>query len=269
MIHLKSDREIEKMVAGGKILTNVLSATLSKVKPGVTLLELDEFSKHEIIAAGAEPSFPKVPGYRWTLCTCVNDVVVHGIPTDYKVKEGDVVGIDCGVYYKGFHTDASWTVLVKGSDVKNRQVKEKFLRTGKTALNRALSQVKRGNYIWDISKAIQTTVEEGGYSVVRSLIGHGVGKQLHEEPEIPGFTKGEREKTPMIVEGMVLAVEVIYNMGIHSVVYKGDDGWTIATKDGTISGLFEATVALTSHGSLVLTPIVSGLSKNYGSSGNH
>lgn len=255
MIHLKSDAEIEKMVEGGIILTKVMTATLSAVKPGVTLTELDKFAQNMIIKAGAQPSFSKVPGYRWTLCTCVNDVVVHGIPTDYQVKTGDVVGIDCGVLYKGFHTDASWTILVGGKAVKNKVVKEKFLHVGETALLRAITQVKRGNYIWDISKAIQTVVEEGGYSVVRNLIGHGIGRELHEDPEIPGFVKGERERTPMLVEGMVLAIEVIYNMGLHSVVYKGDDGWTIATKDGTISGLFEATVALTSHGCLVLTKI--------------
>jgi len=261
MIHLKSQAEIEKMVEGGNILSKVMTATLGKIKPGVTLTELDTFAQNKIINAGAQPSFQKVPGYRWTLCTCVNDVVVHGIPTDYRVKEGDVVGIDCGVFYKGFHTDASWTILVGGNAVKNWAVKEKFLHVGETALNRAISQVKRGNFIWDISKTIQTTVEEGGYSVVKSLIGHGIGRQLHEEPEIPGFVKSERERTPMLIEGMVLAIEVIYNMGLHSVVYKGDDGWTIATKDGTISGLFEATVALTSHGCLVLTKI-NGLLKN-------
>jgi len=253
MIHLKSDADIQTMAEGGKILSLVLSKTLAMIKPGVSLLELDTLAHKEIITLGGQSSFQKVPGYKWALCTCVNDIVVHGIPTNYEICEGDVVGIDCGVYFKGFHTDASWTVLVESSQRKNYTVKEKFLLTGKNALLQALSCVKEGNYVYDISRAIQTTVEEGGYSVVRTLIGHGIGKDLHEEPEIPGFVKIERAETAKLAVGMTLAVEVIYNMGIHSVVYKGNDGWTIATKDGTISGLFEATVALTSHGSLVLT----------------
>src|SRR3989344_7512277 len=253
MIHLKSEAEIGKMVEGGNILSEVMAATLSQVKPGVTLTELDTFAQNKIVKAGAQPSFLKVPGYRWTLCTCVNDVVVHGIPTDYRVKEGDVVGIDCGVYYKGFHTDASWTILVGADVVKNRVVKEKFLHVGETALNRAITQVKRGNYIWDISKAIQTTVEEGGFSVVRSLIGHGIGRQLHEEPEVPGFLDKKIENTTRLSQNMTIAIEVIYNMGKPDVVYSEGDNWTIKTEEGSLSGLFERTVAITKNGPLTLT----------------
>ena len=124
---------------------------------------------------------------------------------------------------------------------------------GKEALSQAIEKVKIGNYIYDISSAIQKEVEKSGYSVVRSLVGHGVGKNLHEEPEIPGFVKGKREKTPRITEGMVLAIEIIYNMGNPEVIYQGNDGWTIVTKDGKISGLFEATVVATPHGCLILT----------------
>lgn len=256
MIHLKSPQEIEIMRTGGKILHDVLQSVLKEVKVGVTLSYLDKLAENLIISSAASPSFKKVKGYKWTICACVNDVVVHGIPTDYKIAEGDVVGIDCGVYHQGFHTDAAWTVRGQRLEVRGQSKKDeidKFISIGEEAFRQAIKQVKLGNYIYDISKAIQDNVEGAGYSVVKTLVGHGVGKKLHEEPEIPCFTKGKREMTPEIVPGMVLAIEVIYNMGSKEVVYKGNDGWTIATKDGKISGLFEATVASTTHGCLVLT----------------
>ncbi|MBI4990619.1 type I methionyl aminopeptidase [Candidatus Gottesmanbacteria bacterium] len=256
MIHLKTPQEIEIMKIGGKILKDVLKSVREEAKPGVKLSYLDELAQNLIVSKGASPSFKRVKGYKWTICACVNDVVVHGIPTDYKIAEGDVVGIDCGVYYQGFHTDAAWTIKVENGKWKMESGKDevdRFLETGEKAFREAIKQVKLGNYIYDISKAIQDNVEGANYSVVKTLVGHGVGRELHEEPEIPCFTKGKREMTPELVTGMVLAIEIIYNMGSKEVVYKGNDGWTIATKDGRISGLFEATVAVTSHGCLVLT----------------
>lgn len=264
MIHLKSEEEIEIMKSGSTILRGVLNTVIHEAKEGISLLELDRLSENLIRKKGGESSFKRVPGYKWTICASVNDVVVHGIPTDYRLKKGDVLGIDCGVYYKGFHTDAAWSIIVGNSSTYPEKEKkdindtslsenEKFLIAGRIALEQAVSKVQKDNHIYDISKAIETNVEMHGYSVVLSLVGHGVGKELHEEPEIPGVTKIRREKTPKITAGMVLAVEVIYNLGSSGVVYKGNDGWTIATKDGTISGLFEATVAVTSHGAYVLT----------------
>jgi methionyl aminopeptidase len=195
----------------------------------------------------------------------VNDVVVHGIPGDYILRKNDILGIDCGVYYQGFHTDCAWSIIVGNkktypeSKITKDQIglslEEKFLNTGRLAWQKAIMKVKKDNHIYDISHTIQETIESQEYSVVKSLVGHGVGRDLHEAPEIPGTTKGKRESTPKIIPGMVLAVEVIYNLGSPDVVYKGNDGWTIATKDGTISGLFESTVAVTSHGSYVLTGI--------------
>ena len=256
MISLKSGEEIVIMQEGGRILKKVLKDSLAEVKPGVTLASLDKFAERKIHEFKAEPSFKKVPGYNFTICSCVNDVVVHGIPTDYVIKEEDIVGIDCGVYYKGFHTDAASTIKVKSLNLKaqiNDKEVENFLSIGNRALLEAIKQVRSGNYIYDISQAIQNTIENAGYSVVRTLVGHGIGKNLHEEPEVPGFIKEKKEKTVKLNIGMVLAIEVIYNMGTSEVRYKGNDGWTIATKDGKISGLFEKTVALTPHGSLVLT----------------
>ena len=253
MIDYKKDNEIKIMQEGGLILTEIMNLLLDRARVGVSMIELDRLAEKEIIQRGGEPSFKKVPGYKWSICACVNEVVVHGIPDNYQIKAGDAVGIDCGVYYNGFHTDASWTVRV-GSGSQDGAL-DRFLASGRKALTSALKEVVPGNYIYDVSKAIQTEVESAGYSVVKSLIGHGVGRSLHEEPEIPGFTRGQREDTVMIKPGLVAAVEVIYNMGGADVVYKGNDGWTIKTKDDKISGLFEATVGVSNHGVLLLTKI--------------
>ncbi|OIO15600.1 type I methionyl aminopeptidase [Candidatus Gottesmanbacteria bacterium CG11_big_fil_rev_8_21_14_0_20_37_11] len=254
MIKLKTSDEIAVMKESGGILKDVLELVISRVKKGIRLSDLDKYAEQEILKRNAEPSFKRVKNYRWTLCTSVNDVIVHGIPDDYMLKDGDVVGIDCGVYYKNFNTDAAWTVRV-GNYNKSSTMDEtdKFLFTGQKALKKAISMVVKDNYIYDISRALQETIESEKYSVVPSLVGHGVGKELHEDPEIPGFVKGKRTNTPKIVEGMTLAIEVIYNKGSEEVVYNRNDGWTISTKDGKISGLFEATVAMTSHGCIVLT----------------
>jgi len=268
MIKLKNDEEIKIMQEGGKILSEVLAITLGKAKSGMSLSDLDKIAQHAILERSATPSFKRVAGYKWSICACVNDVVVHGVPNDYVIAAGDIVGIDCGVYYKGFHTDAAWTIKIKNSrlsgipqaagqksKIKNNEEEiDKFLKAGVTALQLATAQVKLGNYIYDISLAIQKTIEEAGYSIVTSLVGHGVGRELHEEPEIPGFVKLPRVQTPKLIPGMTLAIEVIYNMGKSRVTGSGIDGWTIKTRDGKISGLFEATVAVSSHGCIVLSP---------------
>jgi len=254
MIHYRASEEIEIMKEGGKILALTLDHVLKAVKPGIKLSELDAIAEHEIVSRGGYPSFKKVPGYHWTICACLNDVVVHGIPDDTKIQPGDVVGIDCGVYYKGFHTDSSWTIRVPKPGSEQKDV-DNFLNVGAHALHKAIKTVKVGNYIYDISKTIQEIVEGAGFSVARTLVGHGVGRELHEDPEIPGFVRLKRERTPQIKLGMTLAVEVIYMMGGSDIAYRKNDEWTIRTKDGTLSGLFEATVAVSSHGCIVLTKI--------------
>ena len=228
----------------------MLQKTLDKAQEGVKLNDLDCYADELIREKGAESSFKKVNGYKWTLCFSVNDVVVHGIPTNYILKKEDLIGIDCGVYYRGFHTDSAYTKIIPGGD--NHKLYN-FVSTGKEALKKAIAQVKISNYIYDISLAIQQIIQKHGFSVVRNLVGHGIGRKLHEDPEVPGFVSRGRIKTPQIVEGLVIAIEVIYNMGGNEVVCKGNDGWTIATKDGKISGLFEATVAATSRGCIILT----------------
>ncbi len=257
MIDIKKPDEIAAMREGGRILAAVLSEVVVHIKPGVTESEIDSLAEKLILEKGAAPGFKKVKGYHHAICVSTNDVVVHGVPTHYAYKEGDVAGIDCGVFYKGFHTDMAETILVSTNNNQQTTInkeKEKFLETGKLALEEAIKQVRPGNRIGHISKTIQDIVEKtGGYSIVRSLVGHGVGRELHEAPEVPGFLLDPIEKTPLLRPGMTIAIEVIYNMGSREVVYKGSDGWTIATKDGSISGVFERTVLITEKEPEILT----------------
>jgi len=253
MVPIKTKKEIEKMKVGGKILAEVIFEVLEMVKPGKTELELEKLAEELIILKGGYPGFKKVEGYKFATCISTNDVIVHGLPGNYALKEGDVFGVDCGVYYEGFFTDMSESIRVKSEKLKVKSDEiDKFLETGKFALNEAIKKAKAGNRIGHISKTIQDIVEGKGYSVVRELIGHGVGKKLHEEPEVPGFLVGKIENTPLLKEGMTIAIEVIYNMGKFGIRYS-DDQWTIKTQDGSLSGLFERTVAITKNGPVVLT----------------
>lgn len=251
-IYLKTPEELRIMRKSGQILSKTMKKLLDHIVPGVSELEIDRLAEKLIQQQGGESGFKKVPGYHHTICVSTNDVVVHGIPTSYRFKSGDVVGIDCGVFLEGFHTDMAQTIQVKTSQ--DTEIKQ-FLATGEKALNEAITKVMPGNHIGDISRTIQEIVEGKGYSVVRELIGHGVGRQLHEDPPIPGYLDKKIEKTPLLRPGMVIAIEVIYNMGKKEVVFSGTDDWTIKTKDDSISGLFERTVAITTDGVQVLTPI--------------
>ena len=252
MIHYKTPEQIKIMQHGGHILAEVLYHIMDSLKPGMTELEVDQMAEKMIRERGGEPGFQKVPGYNHTICVSTNDVVVHGIPGDYQFKEGDVVGVDCGVFYKGFHTDMSETRIVKGSNFKIASDVGEFVRIGKYALDEAIKVAIVGNRIGHISKTIQEIVEGKGYGIVRSLIGHGVGRELHEEPEVPGYLARPLAKTPLLKEGMTIAVEVIYNMGGREVVLDSD-GWTIRTEDGKLAGLYERTIAITKNGPLMLT----------------
>ncbi|RJQ25898.1 type I methionyl aminopeptidase [Candidatus Parcubacteria bacterium] len=251
-------QKIEKMRTGGKILADVMQELMDFIKEGVSKAELDKKAEELIIKRGGEPAFKKVPGYAHTTCLSVNEEVVHGIPDKRLFKKGDVVGIDCGVYYKGYYTDMSETLRVKSQ---NGDEIDKFLEIGKEALFEAIKVARAGNRIGHISKAIQDTVEGAGYSVVRNLIGHGVGEELHQDPEIPGYLATKIEKTPLLAPGMTLAIEVIYNMGKKNVVYRTGDQWTIVTEDKSLSGLFERTVLVAESQPEILTPL--STDKNY------
>lgn len=249
MIPLKTEAEIKMMKKGGQILAGVMEEIKRNVRVEVSTLELDRLAD-KLISQRGKASFKKVPGYKWATCMCVNETVVHGIPSQYKLKEGDLLGIDIGIFYQGFHTDMAQTVIVGEQKDKS---KLNFLKTGQKALEKAIDQALVGKHIGHLSAIIQETVEKEGYSSVRALTGHGIGRNLHEEPSIPCFLEGKIEATPQLKEGMTLAVEVIYNQGKPQVVYRDDDGWTIQTEDGRLSGLFESTIAITAKGPIVLT----------------
>ena len=250
----KSPHELKLMRKSGLITAKALIKTLEAVKAGVSLIELDDIAREEILRLGGNPSFMSVPGYEWTTCLTVNDEVVHGIPRDVILKDGDVLGIDLGAVYQGYHTDAAWSILVSEEGrVKSEESekKERFLEVGEKALWDGIKQAVEGNKIGDISEAIQSEVERrGGYSVVRSLVGHGVGKNLHEEPEVPGF--GKAGTGLKLMKNMTLAIEAIYTEGKSGVVMDSD-GWTIRSEDGTLGGLFEMSIIVLKDKAEVLT----------------
>ena len=247
----------DKMRRAGAILGEVLETLAEFISPGITELEIDRLAEELILKKGGEPGFKKVPGYKHAICISVNDIVVHGIPTYRILSEGDIVGIDCGVFFEGYHTDMAETLRVSTQNSKlktqNYQKIDKFLAAGKRACFAGIEQAKAGNRVGHISAAMQKIIEGAGYSVVRSLVGHGVGKSLHEAPEIPGYLARKIEDTPLLHEGQTLAIEIIYNMGKANVVYSGEDDWTIVTEDRSLSGLFERTVLITKSGPELLT----------------
>jgi len=246
-INIKSDKEIAIMAEGGQKLAEVRDKLEDTVKIGVSAIEIENLANKLIAKTGGEASFKKVPKYYWATCINLNDGIVHGIPKKETVfARGDVVSVDVGLYYKGFHTDTSFSVgLGVGTEVSN------FLSAGRQALKNALKEAKERNRIYDISEKMQT-VESHGYKVVRQLVGHGVGRELHEAPQIPCFIIGEYEESEIIPKGAVFAIEIMYTMGEPKLILE-EDGWTIATADGKISALYEETVAVTKNGPQVLT----------------
>lgn len=250
MIDDKTRKKIDTMRTAGKMLGEVLADVLTAIKPGITEIELDRLAERLILEKGGESGFKKVEGYLHTVCVSTNNVVVHGIPKERVLVEGDIIGIDCGVYLDGYHTDMAETIIV--GNVQDESVMQ-FLKTGKKAMYEGIRQAKAGHRVGHISRAIQETIEGGGYSIVRSLVGHGVGKELHEEPEIPGYLEREMRKTPALVPGMTIAIEAIYNMGGLGVKYDGSDDWTIVTEDGSLAGLFERTILITDQGPELIT----------------
>lgn len=246
MIYLKTQSEIKIMHKAGQIAAAALAEIAENIKPGVKASQLDTVAETKIKDLGAESSFKKVEGYHYNTCITPNDLVVHGIPDDYTLSEGDILGVDLGAYYQGFHSDLAYTFPV-GEVSAQRQ---EFLSVGERALWEAIKEVKIDARIGDISNKIQTLVEGSGYSVVRELVGHGVGRELHEDPLVPG--RGRKGSGGVLKEGMVLAIEVIYNFGKEGVKLLAD-GWSISTSDSSVSGLFEHTVAVTKKGPLVLT----------------
>lgn len=254
MIPLKSAEEIETMHQGGKKLAGVMKRVLAKIKPGMSLREIDRLVNHLIEKQGGKPSFKMVEGYRWASCLNINQGVVHGVPNDYCLKEGDLLSVDMGMFYQGWHTDMARTFWVGRQKTGQRIQNEKFLKAGKRALKRVVKAVKSGNRVGHLSQAIEMEIKKHGFYPVQALVGHGVGKELHEAPVIPCYLKGKIEKTEKLKAGMTLAIEVIYAQRKFEVVVK-KDGWTVETADGQLAGLFEDTVAVTKQEPLVLTGV--------------
>lgn len=246
MVKSRSEEELDLMRESGRITGAALKKVLANVSTGVSGLELEAIVEQEIKSLGGQISFQTVEDYKWATCITVNEQVVHGIPTNRRLEEGDIVSIDLGTVFKGWHTDAAWSVVVGESESE----KKKFLSVGEEALWLGIKQAVDGNKIGDIAEAIQSKVEGAGYSIVRSLVGHGVGKELHEEPEVPGY--GKKGTGLTLKKGMTIAIEVIYNMGGKEVVLE-DDGWTISSADESLAGLFEMSVIIGDRKAEVLT----------------
>jgi methionyl aminopeptidase len=246
----KSPAEIDAMAAAGAIVVRTLKLIESKVRPGVTTLDLDKAAERYIRSQGGTPAFKGYRGFPGSLCTSPNEMVVHGIPGKYELKRGDVISIDCGVVLDGWVGDAARTFVVGGESAATPLVR-KLLDTTRTSLFDAVPQCRPGNHLGDVSSAVQTTVEAEGLSIVRSLVGHGIGRSMHEDPQIPNF--GEPGRGPLLEEGMVLAVEPMVTAGHHG-IRMGDDGWAIYSQDGSLAAHFEFTIAVTADGPRVLTP---------------
>jgi len=243
----KTQEQLDQMAAAGAIQSACLKMLESKCRPGVTTKELDEAAEKFISSQGAVPSFKGYRGFPGSICASPNSMVVHGIPGPYELKKGDILSIDVGVTYEGWVADAALTVPIG----KVTDEARKLLKTTRASLFEGIAQARPGNRLSDVGHAVQTRVELDGFSVIRSLVGHGVGREMHEDPQIPNF--GEPGKGPELVEGMVLAIEPMVNAG-GADIRMGSDGWAVYSQDDSLAAHFEFTVAVTADGPRVLTP---------------
>jgi methionyl aminopeptidase len=247
MIIKKSPEEIERMAAAGDILVRTMSLLAGKIRPGVSTGELDQAAEKFIRSQGAEPSFKGYRGFPGSICASPNSMIVHGIPGAYKLGRGDILSVDIGVTLDGWVADAARTFPVGPVT----PIAQKLLRVTEEALFLAAQQCRAGNHLGDVSHAVQAHVEANGFSVVRTLVGHGIGRSMHEEPQIPNH--GDPGTGILLEEGMVLAVEPMVTAGRHGVRI-GDDHWSIFSQDGSLAAHFEFTIAITAEGPRILTP---------------
>ncbi len=248
MIHLKSAEEIEKMTTASKIVAEVLQILKEMILPGVPTLDLDRVAEEKIRSLGATPAFKGYRGFPSTLCVSINDQVVHGIPSERLLEEGDIVGLDLGAVWDGYYGDSAITFPVGGVS----QEAQKLMETTRNSLYEGIQKICVGGRLSDVSHAIQSCAEGAGYSVVREFVGHGIGRSLHEEPQVPNY--GKPNLGPRLNAGIVLAVEPMVNAGGANVKIL-DDQWTVVTEDGSLSAHFEHTIALTELGPRILTEL--------------
>ena len=247
MIIRKTPQQVDQMAASGAILVRCLQMLAAKTRAGVTTKELDEAAEKFIRSQGAVPAFKGYRGFPGSICASPNSMVVHGIPGPYLLKRGDVLSIDVGVIKDGWVSDAAMTVPIGPID----ESTQKLLDTTKAALFAAVEQMRPGNHLGDVSASVQQTVEAEGLSIIRTLVGHGIGRDMHEDPQVPNY--GEPGKGPLLEEGMVLAIEPMVNVG-GPLVTMGDDGWAVYSDDGSMAAHFELTIAITADGPRILTP---------------
>jgi methionyl aminopeptidase len=242
----KSPAEIERMARAGAVVRGCLELMAREIRPGVTTRELDKLAEKYIRAKGGVPTFKGYRGFPGSICASPNDMVVHGIPGKVRLSDGDILGVDVGVTMEGYIADAATTFPVGEISEEARRL----LRVTEESLMRGIEQCRVGNRVGDISHAVQTYAESHGYAVVQSMVGHGVGRDMHEDPQVPNF--GPPGQGAELREGMVLAIEPMVNAGGNA-VEMGDDGWAISTRDGSLSAHFEHTVAITNSGPRILT----------------
>ena len=252
MIIRKSEQEIERMARAGAVVADVLALLGERARPGVTTEELDGIAEDYIRSQGGFPTFKGYRGYPASICTSPNDMVVHGIPRPYALSDGDILSVDVGVTLDGFVADSAYTFPI-GEITPDA---EHLLDACKAALAAGIAECRPGNRLSDISHAIQSATEEQGFSVIRSLVGHGVGRAMHEEPQIPNY--GPPGRGPVLAAGMTFAIEPMINAGGPDVVVH-DDEWSISTQDGSLSAHFEHTVAITEEGPRILTTVREGV----------
>lgn len=250
MIKLKTEEEIKRMVEGGKKLRAVVKKLLPVIKPGITTHELDIQAEKLIRLEGAESSFKRVKGYHWTTCLPINQQVVHTPPSDRVMKNGDLLTLDIGVYYKGLNTDYATSQII--GDEKNPEI-ENFLRVGSETLAEVINKADKFRYLGEISKLIEERIYGNGYFILKALTGHGIGVDLHEDPFIPGFLDRPVEKTYEIKAGLVVAIEVIYSVSAEEIKNEKSHDWSVVTSDGSLSACFEHTIAFTKNGVIRLT----------------
>jgi len=246
VMNIKSDTELEYMRSAGKVVADTLAMIQKVIKPGITTAEIDKLAEEFILAQGAIPSFKGYGGFPGSICASVNDVVIHGIPNDTVLVEGDIISVDCGAILNGYHGDAARTFPV-GNISKEAQ---HLIDVTKESFFKGIEKAVVGNRLTDISAAIQKHAESFGYSVVRDFVGHGIGTSMHEDPQVPNY--GTAGKGPKLVHGVVLAIEPMINMGNYKVKIK-PDGWTVVTSDGKLSAHYENTIAITNEGVEILT----------------
>lgn len=250
MMDIKTPEEIEVMKKGGQRLRTVVKALLNKIEAGMTTKEVDLLAEKLIKEQGGEPSFKKVDNYFWSTCLPINEQVVHTPPMERELKVSDVLTLDIGMYFEGYHTDFA-TSFVIGNKANIETVK--FLEVGKKTLQKAINQARVGKRLGHISEAIQTGIEGAGYHVMRELTGHGIGKELHEDPYVFGYLDRPIDKTSLIKPGLTIAVEVIYAKGTENIKYEKGNDWSIVSADRSLTACFEHTIAITEKGTLILT----------------